>query len=183
MEISKKKLFFATIKYLISDYGFFIVIMLSTFLFIIKNKQKISVYIFAFIVYFIALTIMTYSSIKTAKYRLADNYYSDMLKSILNKINDKKEYIERQEEIMIRENFHYHRNINIKKIRGCNCIRWKECSALYQDIVQDMLDKNEKDCTECGVFQLKNEIDILTEKALDVIDKRDRLKDEAWKYL
>ena len=183
MEISKKKLFFATIKYLISDYGFFIVIMLSTFIFIIKNEQKILVYIFALIVYSIALTIMISSSIKTARYRLTDSYYSNLLKNILNEINDKKEYIERQQEIMIRENFHYHSNINVKKIRGCNCIMWKECLELYQDIVQDMLDKKEKDCTECGVFQLKKEIEVLTKEALDVIDKRDRIKDEAWKYL
>lgn len=183
MEISKKKLFFATIKYLISDYGFFIVIMLSTFIFIIKNEQKILVYIFALIVYSIALTIMIFSSIKTARYRLTDSYYSNLLKNILNQINDKKEYIERQQEIMIRENFYYHININVKKIRGCNCIMWKECPELYQDIVQDMLDEKEKDCTECGVFQLKKEIEVLTKEALDVIDKRDRIKDEAWKYL
>ena len=181
MEISKKKLFFATLKTMISEHGFFIAIMLSVLIFAINKGANIVFYVFITIVYSIIFSYIIYNSKQVTKYSLTNKYYGDLLRETINKIDEINKLIRDHQDITIRKNFNPHRKI--RKIEGCNCIRWKECLMLYQSIMQDILDDANQGCTECYVFKLKIEADDLNKKALQIVNKIDKIKDEAWKYL
>lgn len=155
--------------------------MLSVLIFTIKNEASIKFYIFISIVYSIVFIYIIYNSKQSTKYYLINEYYGNLLRETLDKINEINKLIRDHQDRTIRKNFNPHRKI--RKIEGCNCIRWKECPMLYQNIMQDILDDANQGCTECYVFKLKIEADDLNKKALELVKKIDKIKDEGWEYI
>ena len=181
MEISKKKLFFATLKTMISEHGFFIAIMLSVLIFAINKGANIVFYVFITIVYSIIFSYIIYNSKQVTKYSLTNKYYGDLLRETIDKIDEINKLIRDHQDVTVRKNLDSY--IKRRKIEGCNCVRWKECPVLYQNIMQDILDNADQECTECYIFKLKMEVDVLNKKALQIVNKIDKIKNEAWKYL